>query len=279
MPPAKARRAQSVPDTAPPQTAAPEANSQTEVQQLRQEVERLGRELRAHQEREAREKEAAGLVRATEHELEGAKAHTAAIKEKLAQANQALAAIVMGGAQTSFLEKKPEDAGEEPASEAERRWLGCKQVDAEKARVTFPAIDEVCPMGHEPLAPSEKPLSVTPVTLYGELPFLVAEHYGTDGFRCFACLPLLSKDEWQQLYEAKYGRAVEGFDQSDEAKHQRQLGGPDCGRVVKLGRKKAVVGPKEQALIVCFETVEDLDEHGDPAQGGAGEDDSDPEEA
>lgn len=269
MPPTKARRAAA--DSVKNTTPTPEPAALTEVEQLRLDVERLTRELRAHQDREAKEKEAAGMVRAAEHELEGAKAHVAAIKEKLAKANQELAAIVMGGAQTSFLEKNPtfENLDDQPSSEAEKRWLGCKQVEGTKAKVTFDQLDEVCPVALSSMIASEKPLAVDAVNLYGELPFMVAEQYDTAGFRCYACLPLLTKDEWQQLYEAKYGRAVEGFDQSDEAKAQRQLGGDDCGRVVKVGRKKLVVGPKEQALVVCFEIDTD------PVDAPPADDDSD----
>lgn len=62
--------------------------------------------------------------------------------------------------------------------------------------------------------------------------------------------PLYSKDEWQQLFEEQFGRAVKGFDQGDEAQAARQLGGIDCGRVVKVGRKEWVVGPRSQLLVL-----------------------------
>lgn len=62
-----------------------------------------------------------------------------------------------------------------------------------------------------------------------------------------------TKDEWQQLCEATYGRAIEDFDQSDEAKDTRQKGGPDCGRVVKAGRAKAVLGPESMGLVIVVE--------------------------
>jgi hypothetical protein len=258
---------------APANTHPPELS---EVDGLKAEVERLTRELRAHQERESREKEAAGHVRAAEHNLNGCKQATSAAKERLAEANAALAAIVMGDAQTSFIEKKPGKDGDEPSNEAERRWLGCRQVDDEKAGVSFDQIEAAC---HDvrALAPTEKPLQVATVNLFGgELPYMVVEQFDTAGFTCFACLSLVTKDEWQQLFEEKYGRCVEGFDQSDEAKDQRQRGGPDCGRVVKAGRKKLVVGPKEQALIVCFETVETDEPPADePEQLSIDEDESD----
>lgn len=63
---------------------------------------------------------------------------------------------------------------------------------------------------------------------------------------------LYTKDEWQQSCEAKYGRAVGDFDQSDEAKAQRQVGGEWCGLTVKVSRKSYVVGPQADALHLAY---------------------------
>ena len=71
----------------------------------------------------------------------------------------------------------------------------------------------------------------------------------------YLALPLYTKDEWQQLYEARFGRCVEGIDQTEDAKAQRQVGGEFCGKVVKLGRKKAVIGPVDDAM--CITAVVD----------------------
>jgi len=93
-----------------------------------------------------------------------------------------------------------------------------------------------------------------------ERDYLVADAVGETHF---LMLPLYSKDEWASIgHEAKYGRTVEGVDQTDEAKVQRQTGGEFCGRVVKLGKKKLIVGPKSDALIVWDDQLEQA-----PAEG------------
>ena len=91
------------------------------------------------------------------------------------------------------------------------------------------------------------------ITAY-ERQYLVIDHDGLDEKTGhFLALPLYTKDEWQQLHEAKFGRSVEGIDQTNEAANHRQQGGEFCGRVVKLGRKKAVVGPIKEGLVIKFE--------------------------
>jgi hypothetical protein len=76
----------------------------------------------------------------------------------------------------------------------------------------------------------------------------------------YLALPLYrqagSTNEWADLgHEAKYGRCVEGVDQTEEAKGQRQTGGEFCGKVVKVGRKKCVVGPMSDALVIAVQEV------------------------
>lgn len=82
----------------------------------------------------------------------------------------------------------------------------------------------------------------------------------------YNCVPLFTKEEWAQLYEDAYGRAVADFDQSDEAKARRKNGGPWCGLVVKIGRSTHVVGPQEAGMHLVYETTA-------PAADDAPEDD------
>lgn len=100
------------------------------------------------------------------------------------------------------------------------------------------------------------PLNVATNTVSAyEREYLVIEGAGDGPDFQYLALPLYTKDEWQQLYEARFGRCVEGIDQTDEAKAQRQTGGEFCGKVVKIGRKKAVIGPVDDAL--CITAIDD----------------------
>lgn len=80
---------------------------------------------------------------------------------------------------------------------------------------------------------------------------------------------LYTKDEYQQTHEAKYGRAVGDFDQSDEAKAQRQVGGEWCGLVVKVSRKVYVVGPQADALHLAYCPPEPAQEAAETARPAA----------
>ena len=94
------------------------AKKLSELEQLKLDVKRLTDELEAHKKRECDEKSAAAEVRACEHALEGRKAAVAAAKENLAQANQKLAAMVMGDTQTSWI--KPAEG---------LRWSNAKRLE------------------------------------------------------------------------------------------------------------------------------------------------------
>lgn len=71
---------------------------------------------------------------------------------------------------------------------------------------------------------------------------------------------LVTPEEWQTNHLEKYGRSIAEADQANEAKHQRQQGGVDCGREVRVGKgpgKKYVVGPRSLALVVTTEEAAD----------------------
>lgn len=103
------------------------------------------------------------------------------------------------------------------------------------------------------LPPADKPhqLGASGIVEVKASKYVVRDH-SEKGDRWFL-QPLFTKDEWQQLHEAAYGRAVEDFDQNDEAKATRTAGGADCGRVVKVGAKKFVLGPESHGLVVTID--------------------------
>jgi hypothetical protein len=73
-----------------------------------------------------------------------------------------------------------------------------------------------------------------------------------DDSRWFA-QPVVTKDEWQQLHEAEFGRPVKDFDQNSEAEDTRKKGGEDCGRMVKVSRSQAVLGPESHGIVITVE--------------------------
>jgi hypothetical protein len=103
-------------------------------------------------------------------------------------------------------------------------------------------------------------VSVSDKTIYAfEREYVVIDGTQVEPLHYLA-LPLYrqagSTNEWADLgHEAKYGRCVEGVDQTEEAKGQRQTGGEFCGKVVKVGRKKCVVGPMSDALVIAVQEV------------------------
>ncbi len=110
------------------------------------------------------------------------------------------------------------------------------------------------------LPASEKPQTVKTVDAF-ERPHLVigwltggggaeSVSWVKEGLSHWYLQPLYTKDEWQQLHEKEFGRALMDFDQNKEAQEQRQRGGVDCGRAVKVGKKLYFVGPRREVLVV-----------------------------
>lgn len=98
-------------------------------------------------------------------------------------------------------------------------------------------------------------LAVKALPLF-ERDYLIVDAKGEEPNPCrYLAVPLYrqasSSNEWADLgHENKYGRCVEGIDQTEEAKTTRQTGGEFCGKVVKVGRKKCVVGPMSDAIVI-----------------------------
>lgn len=65
---------------------------------------------------------------------------------------------------------------------------------------------------------------------------------------------LYSQPEWNGSGLADtYGRPVEGLDDHAEGKANREKGGPDCGRMVKIGAKLYVLTPESLGTVLTFE--------------------------
>ncbi len=62
--------------------------------------------------------------------------------------------------------------------------------------------------------------------------------------------PCFEPADWTALHRETYGPAIEGVDASDEAKANRIRGGIDCGRIVKIGKAKFVVGPRQLLTVL-----------------------------
>ncbi len=77
---------------------------------------------------------------------------------------------------------------------------------------------------------------------------------GTPGISRWHLQPLFEIADWKAMHSETYGPPIPGVDASDEAKANRQKGGVDCGRIVKVGNAKYVVGPRQ--LLTVFTTGE-----------------------
>jgi hypothetical protein len=262
----------------------------SEVDTLKVRIQSLEDELRAHHEHRAKEQELVQERSAAIHRLESAKNAVAACKGDLSDIEARIAALITKGAagvQTSLF---PE-AGE-PVDVAPWEQVLPKVLD-DSVRILDPADPELPKMAAVSLAlladevmRAEKRQIPATVTAYGRA-YIVTDLWKNDAGAMRAnVVPLYTKDEWQQLAEDKFGRAVEGFDQSDEAKEHRTRGGRWCGLVVRTGRKVWVVGPQEHALHFVHQPAEPAEpiagpghQDGDPAASeGVAVVDDEPEE-
>ncbi len=68
---------------------------------------------------------------------------------------------------------------------------------------------------------------------------------------------LYSQPEWNGCgYGDTYGRPVEGLDDNNETKSKREAGGPDCGRMVKIGAKLYVLTPEKVGTVLTFDKAD-----------------------
>lgn len=220
-------------------------------------------ELKAHKKYHQEEQQLLNEIKAAEATLESKKGAVQVAKEDLSAAHEALAAHVAGGVQTSFLDqpKKQDQTGNAPTIAPD--WAKVlPQVDAKSVRV-FPV--KGCPdqkkittnLIQPELMKQEKRKIEEPIEAFG-VPWIVSALWIEEktGASRANLLPLLTKDEWQQLHEKDLGRAVDAFDQTNEAKHLRQKGGPWCGLVIRSGRQVYVVGPQSSAVHVVHPAPE-----------------------
>lgn len=270
-------------------------------------VGKLQDELTAHKAHAAKEQLLLSTIRAREAQVEATKGALNTAKKRLEEAHEDLAAHCAGGVQTKHpdLQPKPAPNLEQTAREKGRsaydqgqalsantyqegtperdewcvgwrlqRMAKREPVPGHKLGLTADAMEEVRLLSGE-LGVSEKAPSVADKTVDAfDRAHLVIDAVclgndeDADAPRRFLLLPIYTKDEWQQIHEAKFGRAVEGFDQGDEAKAKRIQGGPDCGRVVTMGKKRGVIAPLSDAVVIeTGDAAEDLF-----ADNGQGED-------
>lgn len=217
-------------------------------------LQRKDDELSAHKKYHEKEQAILREINRAEAAVEARKGALNAAKENLVAAHEALAALVAGGVQTDFIEA---DKGKKTDDELQSEWAkilppvppesvrvfpikGCPQQDDVKNSLVLP----------ETMAQEKRKVEAL-VQGFGVLWIVNAlwTEEATGSTRA-NLLPAMTKDEWQQLHEADYGRAVDGFDQSDDARDVRQKGGPWCGLAVRHGRQVFVVGPQSSAVHV-----------------------------
>lgn len=254
----KAKPGKSPAKAGKPATPA-KAKKLTPMEALKEENKRLKDELAAHRKRVDTEHSLTAQVRRRERELEAAKSVVGGCKQALGDAIKELTDYLSGGVQTEHPDLTPKPALP-PKEEA-------PAPTAEPARYNLP-VDQRIAVDLKPedlaglvirsIPQADKPTKIDKKLIHEfmGMPYIVRQGYPEEKPTRFFLQALKSKDEWQQLCEADFGRAVEGFDQSDEAKAQRQIGGEDCGRVVTVGQKKFVLGPERFGLVLVCEAAE-----------------------
>lgn len=256
-----------------PAAADPPPDIPTEKEAaLTNEVAQLKERLRYFEERREKEQHLLSERDSALAAIEGAKARVAAEKKGLAEVEEEIAALLKEPMPMPVrFEHTPigqaiEEAKQEPAAPPAEppppAWLDLLppvQPDAVKLLDTaagdeLPTVDALCGALLAPQAMmGGKRVIKQAVQVYGT-PWIVTHLWKDEA--AGACranvVRLYTKDEYQQTHEAKYGRAVGDFDQSEEAKAQRQVGGEWCGLVVKVSRKVYVVGPQADALHLAY---------------------------
>lgn len=79
---------------------------------------------------------------------------------------------------------------------------------------------------------------------------------------------LYTVKQWQAQFAKDLGQPVEGQDQTDDAKRQRQTEGAWCGLIVLAGNKKMVVGPQSQAMHIVHSAQIERQDPGAPIHDG-----------
>lgn len=79
---------------------------------------------------------------------------------------------------------------------------------------------------------------------------------------------LYTVKEWVSRFAQTLGQAVEGQDQTEDAKRQRQTEGAWCGLQIRVGNKTMVVGPQSQALHIVHPAPVVPNEPDEPGHDG-----------
>lgn len=262
---AAAAQVQEIPAAAPPPpSAAPDIPTEREAK-LQRELQHALDRLAAFEARRGKEQQLLADRDATLHAIEAAKAKVAAEKKELSEIEAEIAALLKEPLPAPFSEtpigRVIAEAGGTAAAPAPtvQAWADLlPPVEPDSVRFLvgvgdeLPTVDQVVGalITRESMAGEKRSLRATQVVeCYGRQ--WMVTHLWQDEETAAAranVVPLYTKDEWQQTHEGAFGRAVQDFDQSEEAKAQRQAGGEFCGLVVKVGRRALVVGPQKDAL-------------------------------
>ncbi len=283
------------PAAAPPAEPPTTETSEQIIARLKETIEKQNDELAAFRKRVSTEKDIVSEIKVCESRVESAKSQLSAAKEQLGHAHERLSAFVGGDVQTElpFGDEGHRTAYEQGYAAYDPKLAGAinpYQNDPQKSEwqrgyeagekaknlpawaqqklmvVRWDPNDGSIKLPNRELSDGAKAeirrgklLTVSDNTVREfERDYLVLEHEFDASLAL--CLPLYDKDEWSQLYEDKFGRAVEGVDQSDEAKLHRQTGGEFCGLVVKHGRKKAVIGPMKDGVVIDYNIPDEATE-------------------
>jgi len=243
----------------PPQEEAPEIPSTREAE-LILEVASLKERIVLFEGRREKEQSLLSQRDASIHAIEGAKARVAAEKQGLAEIEEQIAALLREPLPVPFGETPIGKAIDDAKASATPWESVLPSVSPEQVRILdasageeLPTVDALASALLTDTEMAGEVRKVKTVMVYGT-PWIVT-HYWWDGKKGLAranTVRLYTKDEWSQLHEAQFGRAVQVFDQTDEAKSQRQFGGIYCGLVVKVGKKSYVVGPQKDALHLAY---------------------------
>lgn len=245
-------------------------------------------ELKAHREYTAKEQQILSVIRSRESGVESARGALQMAKEALKEAHEELAAHCAGGVQTSFLDNKDKmakaPAKEDPIAADWAKIL--PPVTPDRVKVApgkgLPDQATVIAAVVQPIVfeAEKRKLDKTLVLTAWDTPFIVSALWHEKGESRANLLRLFTRDEWAQTHEAEFGRAVDGFDQTDEAKAMRQKGGAWCGMVLRVGNKPYVVGPQSYALHLVHPApaVEPESPPADGKSAAAGEDPKDSED-
>jgi hypothetical protein len=258
-------------DEAEPAPSAREIELQRQVNQLHE-------RLRAFEHRREKEQQLLADRDSALHAIESAKNQVAAEKRELAEIESEIAALLKTPLPVCFEQTpigqiiaaqkaEPEAPAATPAPEPVPQppaWMSfLPEVAPEQVRLLdaaagdeLPTVDAICAalLPAQVMQSEKRTLRINQIVMAYGTPWVVTALWKDDASgACRAhAVPLHSKDSWQQLHEEKFGRAVQDFDQNDESKTRRQVGGEWCGLVVKVGRKVYVVGHAKEALQLAY---------------------------